>query len=40
MFSGKKTGDGLAAISGSKLGLALGAIVVSAAGVYLLVTLL
>ena len=40
MFTGKKTGEALEAISGSKLGLALGAIVVSAAAVYLLVTLL
>ena len=40
MFTGKKTGEALEAISGSKLGLALGVIVVSAAAVYLLVTLL
>ena len=40
MFTGKKTGDALEAIGGSKLGLALGVIVASAAAVYLLVTLL
>ena len=40
MLSGKKPGNGLEGISGSKLGMALGAILVSAAGVYLLVTLL
>ena len=40
MFTGKKTGDALQAISGSKLGLALGVIVASAAAVFLLVTLL
>ena len=40
MFTGKKAGDALEAIGGSKLGLALGVIVASAAAVYLLVTLL
>ena len=40
MFTGKKTGDALQAISGSKLGLAIGVIVASAAAVFLLVTLL
>ena len=40
MFTGKKTGDALEAIGGSKLGLALGVIVACAAAVYLLVTLL
>ena len=40
MFTGRKTGDALEAIGGSKLGLALGAIVASAVAVYLLVTLL
>ena len=40
MFTGTKTGEALEAIGGSKLGLALGVIVASAAGVYLLVTLL
>ena len=40
MFTGKKTGDALEAIGGSKLGLALGVIVASAAAVYLLITLL
>ena len=40
MFTGAKTGDALEAIGGSKLGLAIGVLVASAAGVYLLVTLL
>ena len=40
MFTGKKTGDALESIGGSKLGLALGVIVACAAAVYLLVTLL
>ena len=40
MFTGTKTGDALEAIGGSKLGLAIGVLVASAAGVYLLVTLL
>ena len=40
MFTGTKTGDAPEAIRGSKLGLALGLIVASATGVYLLVTLL
>ena len=40
MFTGAKTGDELQAIGGSKPGLALGVIVASAVGVYLLVTLL
>ena len=40
MFTGTKTGDALQAIGGSKLGLAIGVLVASAAGVYLLVTLL
>ena len=40
MFTGAKTDDGLKAISGSKLGLALGVLLASAAMVYLLVTLL
>ena len=40
MFTGTKTGDALEAIGGSKLVLAIGVLVASAAGVYLLVTLL
>ena len=40
MFTGAKTGDALEAIGGSRLGLAIGVLVASAAGVYLLVTLL
>ena len=40
MFTGRKTGDELQGIAGSKLGLALGVLVASAAGVFLLVTLL
>lgn len=40
MFTGTKAGDALEAISGSKLGLAIGVLVASAAAVYLLVTLL
>ena len=40
MFTGTKAGEALEAIGGSKLGLALGVIVASAAGVYLLLTLL
>ena len=40
MFTGKKTGDALESIGGSKLGLALGVFVASAVAVYLLVTLL
>ena len=40
MFTGTKAGDALEAIGGSKLGLAVGVIAASAAGVYLLVTLL
>lgn len=40
MFTGAKTGDALEAIGGSKLGLAIGVLIASAAGVYLLVTLI
>ena len=40
MFTGKKAGDALEAIGGSKLGLAVGVLAACAAGVYLLVTLL
>ena len=40
MFTGTKTGDALEAIGGSKLGLAIGVLFASVAGVYLLVTLL
>ena len=39
MFTGRKKGDELEAIAGSKLGLALGVFVASAAGVLLMVTL-
>ena len=40
MFTGTKAGDALEAIGGSKLGLAIGVLVASAAVVFLLVTLL